>query len=286
MERIGIDLGGTNVKGVRIDQLGNINDQVSIPIKSTGWKEAVQHAVKHLRTDSSIATIGLAAPGLPDPNNHMIQFMPGRLDGLEGFDWSAYVGCDVHVLNDAHAALLAEMHLGKAKGLQDVILLTLGTGVGGALLIGGKLHRGMLQRAGSIGDMSLDAESEEIGFLKVPGTLENALGDESVGLRSGGRFLSTKELVLAYRHGDEGASEVWLRSVKKLSVALCSLINILAPQQIILGGGIAQADDALFDPLTGYMNRYEWRPDGKATAVVKATFHEYAGAIGAACWNV
>lgn len=65
---------------------------------------------------------------------------------------------------------------------------------------------------------------------------------------------------------------------------MCSLINILAPQQIILGGGIAQSNELLFKPLSEFMNQYEWRPDGNATPVVKAQFDDIAGAIGAACF--
>jgi glucokinase len=165
-------------------------------------------------------------------------------------------------------------------------MLTLGTGVGGAILIDGKLYQGRLQRAGSMGDISLNSDSEEIGFLQVPGTLEDAMGNETVSRRSNNRFHSTRELVTAYEAGDAYAKEVWLRSVKKLAVALCSLINVLAPEKIVLGGGIAQAGDSLFKPLSTCMDQYEWRPDGNATPIVKAHFNEYAGAIGAACFAI
>ena len=114
--------------------------------------------------------------------------------------------------------------------------------------------------------------------------MENAIGNESVPKRSANRFKTTSELVKAYRNGDKFASEVWLLSVKKLAVAISSLINILAPEMIVIGGGIAQADEALFDPLAIFMKQYEWRPDGKPTQIVKANFNEYAGAIGAACF--
>jgi len=112
------------------------------------------------------------------------------------------------------------------------------------------------------------------------------MGNESVPRRSNNQFQTTRQLVEAYSSGDAFAKEVWLKSVKKLAVALCSLINMLAPQQIVLGGGIAQSDDRLFKPLSEFMNQYEWRPDGNATPIVKATFNEFAGAIGAACFAV
>jgi len=285
MNAIGIDLGGTNVKAVLITEKGEVLAREIISIRNADWRGAVYEAFANIRAvNSEVSCTGLAAPGLPDDQNRQINYMPGRLEGLERFNWSEFLKEHVHVLNDAHAALLAEVNFGAGQGFKNVVMLTLGTGVGGAILINGELYQGVNQRAGSIGDMSLNAESEEIGFLQVPGTLEDAIGNESVPRRSNNKFQNTRELVLAYSNGDVYAKEVWLKSVKKLAVALCSLINIIAPQQVILGGGIAQADDNLFKPLAEFMNLYEWRPDGNATPVVKAHFDDFAGAIGAACF--
>jgi len=287
MNAIGIDLGGTNVKAVLITKQGEIIAREIVPIRDLDWRGAVREAFTKVKAKNpSVSCIGLAAPGLPDHSNKQINYMPGRLEGLGGFNWSDFLQNEVHVLNDAHAALLAEVNFGVAKGFKNVVMLTLGTGVGGAILINGQLYQGVNQRAGSIGDMSLNAESEGIGFLQVPGTLEDSMGNESVPKRSGNKFQTTRDLVEAYSKGDAYATEVWLLSVKKLSVALCSLINILAPEQIVLGGGIAQSDERLFKPLSEFMNQYEWRPDGNATPVVKARFNDFAGAIGAACFAV
>ncbi len=285
MNAIGIDLGGTNVKAVLIDRNGTVMDKVLVPIQNSDWRNAVYEAYSHLKiTSKNEHCVGLAAPGLPDELNKQINHMPGRLEGLEQFNWSEYLKQPIHVLNDAHAALLAEVNFGAAQGFGNVVMLTLGTGVGGAILINGRLYQGELQRAGSIGDMSLHAESEEIGYLQVPGTLEDSIGNETVPRRSGGHFNTTRELVEAYANGNALAKEVWLRSVKRLAVALCSLINILAPQLIVIGGGIAQSNDYLFKPLSEFMSLYEWRPAGHTTPIVKAQFDDYAGAIGAACF--
>lgn len=285
MNAIGIDLGGTNVKGVRMNAAGVVLNQQTIPIVAGDWKAAVRTTFEALYPKSDPAgSVGLAAPGLPDEHNRKIMFMPGRLPGLEGFEWSEFLGQPVQVLNNAHAALLAEVNFGAAKNCRNVFMLTLGTGVGGGILINGDLYQGRLQRAGSLGDISLNSESDEIGFLQVPGTLEDAIGNESVPKRSGGRYQSTRELVAAYEQGDAFASEVWLKSVKKLAVAIASLINVLAPEKVILGGGIAQANELLFEPLNQYLYHYEWRPDGKSTPIVKAHFNEYAGALGAASY--
>lgn len=288
MNVIGIDLGGTNVKAVLMTNQGKVLEQVTQPIRLGDWKSAVMDSATQLRkmNQSKVDLMGLAAPGLPDVDNKQIDFMPGRLPGLEKFNWSEFLNQQVSVINDAHAALLAEVNYGVARGIKNVVMLTLGTGVGGGILINGELYQGLLQRAGSIGDISLNSDSEEIGFLQVPGTLEDAIGNESIPKRSGQKFQSTRELVAAFEAGDRFAEEIWMRSVKKLAVALCSIINVLAPEMIVLGGGIAQAEDSLFKPLASFMNKYEWRPNGKPTPIVKANFNEYAGAIGAACFAI
>lgn len=288
MLAIGIDLGGTSVKGVLMNEYGDSQhfDQIDIVDEPSNWSGAVETLVNRFRDGAmeEVNYIGLSAPGLPDKNNRHIVHMPGRLNGIEGFNWMNLLKRDVHVLNDAHAALLAEANFGSAVGMKDVLMITLGTGVGGGILINGKLHQGKYQRAGSIADMSLNSESKEISATKIPGSLEDAIGNASVEKRSHGKYSSTKDLVDAHRAGEKEASEIWLTSVRKLAVGIVSLVNVLAPEAIVIGGGIAQAGDALFQPLQEYVSQYDWQPGGEPTPIVKAYFGEYAGAIGAACF--
>jgi glucokinase len=288
MLAIGIDLGGTCVKGVLMDEYGDIQyfDQVDIVDEPSSWSGAVETLVNRFRGAAmeEVSYIGLAAPGLPDKNNHHIVHMPGRLIGIENFSWMNLLKRDVHVLNDAHAALMAEVNFGAAVGLKDVLMITLGTGVGGGILVNGKLYQGKFQRAGSIADISLNSESTELSATKIPGSLEDAIGNASVTKRSQGKYLSTKDLVLAHQAGEKEATEVWLTSVRKLAVGISSLLNVLAPEAIVIGGGIAQADDALFIPLQNFVSHYDWQPGGEPTPILKAYFGEFAGAIGAACF--
>jgi glucokinase len=115
-----------------------------------------------------------------------------------------------------------------------------------------------------------------------PGSLEVQMGNYTVKERSGGRFGTTHELVAAYNAGDEFATEVWLRSVKYLAAAIASFVNILDPEVVIVGGGIAVAGRALFGPLEDYLAKYEWRPHGHRARIVRATLGEHAGSLGAA----
>jgi glucokinase len=187
----------------------------------------------------------------------------------------------VPVRNDAHASLLGEVWIGAARGMRDVILLTLGTGVGGAVICDGHLLRGHLGRAGHLGHISLDIHGAP-GICRTPGALEDWIGNHNIRERTGGRFATTHELVAAYRTGDPTASEAWLKSIRALACAIASFVNILDPETVLIGGGIAQAGDALFSPLAAELAGVEWRPGGHAVKVLPAALGEWAGAIGAA----
>jgi len=161
-------------------------------------------------------------------------------------------------------------------------MLTLGTGVGGAILADGKLLRGHIGRAGHLGHICLDVDSTDKSIVGMPGALECAIGNYNIRERTADGFATTHELIAAFRAGDHSAGEVWLKSIRALACALASFINIIDPEAIIIGGGIAQAGDALFDPLREELAKIEWRPGGHSVRVIPATLGEWAGAIGAA----
>jgi glucokinase len=285
---IGIDLGGTRIKAVAIDELGNMfheHYQATDDGNGANWKGAIATAVSEIRdrVKCNDALIGISAPGLPNPENTAIAYMPGRLQGLENFIWTEFLETKTFVLNDAIAAMMAEARFGAAKNRKNVVMLTLGTGVGGAILIDGKPYQGAFNKAGHIGHMVIDSEGEA-DFIGMPGSLEDAIGNCTVEKRSSGKYGSTHELLEAYRKGDRIANEVWLTSVKKLAIGIASLTNILSPEMVILGGGITEAGDDLFGPLDRYMDQYEWRAGGNKTEIVRAQYGDLAGAVGAACF--
>lgn len=285
---IGIDLGGTRIKAVAIDELGNILHQHFQPTNDgddTIWKNAILNALHEIKgiVKCTGSKTGISAPGLPNAQNSAIAFMPGRLQGLENFEWTEFLKMKTYVLNDAIAAMMAEARFGAAKDRKNVVMITLGTGVGGAILIDGKPYQGSFNKAGHIGHMVIDSEGEQ-DIIGMPGSLEDAIGNCSIEKRTSGKYKSTQQLLEAFRNGNSFAREVWLTSVKKLAIGLASLTNILSPEMIILGGGIIEADNDLFEPLREFMGKYEWRAGGNQTEIVKAQYGELAGAVGAACF--
>ncbi len=283
---LGIDLGGTNIKAVLLDEqcktLEECSDSTRDHEGNQPWKQGVRdlfHSFQE-KTGGKIDKIGISAPGLASEDNSFIAHLPNKLEGIEEFHWSEFLGMETKVLNDAHAALMAESQMGSGKGYDSIILLTLGTGVGGGVIYEGKLLQGNKGRAGHFGHISV-SNNRVRSIVGTPGTLENAIGETTVKERSYGRYQSTKDLVEAYRAGDTFATLIWLRSLQQLTRGIVSLINAFSPDIVIIGGGITKAGDALFDPLNDFMDVYEWRPGGFKTPIVRAELGDYSGAVGA-----
>jgi glucokinase len=288
---MGIDLGATRIKALACDSRGEAWKRHLEPTRDgvftdglPAWASAVRRIVAEFEKERGqrAAAIGLSAPGLAAVDGRSITFMPGRMQGLEGFDWPAFLGRpDALVLNDAQAALLGEVWRGAARGTQNALLLTLGTGVGGAIWSEGRLLRGHRNRAGHLGHICLNPQGEP-GITRVPGSLEDAIGESTLLRRSGGRFHSTAELLESAARGDLEAARVWATSIRALACGLASVINVCDPERVVLGGGIAEAGPALFDPLQQELDKVEWQLAGTRVQLVKAQLGEWAGAYGVA----
>ncbi len=286
---IGLDLGGTSVKGVAVSadgsELGRLHESYNLEVPMA-FREAVQGVAARLEAGQSspAASIGLSAPGIAAADGRSIAFMPERFPGLVGLDWARVLHRpNIPVLNDAHAALLGEAWLGAARDARNAILLTLGTGVGGAVLAEGRLLRGWSGKAGHLGHVSLDPGGP-LDITGTPGSLEDAIGNHNLQERSGGRFQTTHDLIRAHEAGDGDATALWLRSVRALAAAIVGFTNVLDPELVIIGGGIARCGETLFDPLRDMVSQFEWKVCGRAVRIAPAQLGEWAGAYGAA-WN-
>jgi len=281
---IGIDLGGTRVKALAVTAEGVELARAIAPSDGADWSEQARTLARSFapRFGPPFA-IGVAAPGLAAADGRSIAIMPGRLHGLEGLDWTRFLDAqrEVPVLNDAQSALLGEVWHGAAQGARNALLVTLGTGVGGAILCDGRLLRGHIGRAGHIGHITVNASGGP-GLVNTPGSLEDAVGNHSLPARSGGRYSDTAALVADVARGDARAVAIWQTMIRDLSAGLVSLINVVDPAVIILGGGIAGAGELLLQPLREAMDGCEWRPDGHRVDVVLARLGDLAGAYGAA----
>ncbi len=289
---VGIDLGGTQIKALAFSVEGDLLHRETHPTRDgerldgvPAWADTIRRLLRSWTARFGVEAdrVGLAAPGLPARDGRSIESMPLRMDGLERLDWGRFLERPdgVQVLNDAHAALLGEVWKGAARGRADAVLLTLGTGVGGAVLANGRLLRGAIGRAGHLGHISLDPHGP-VSILRTPGAIEELIGECSLAARTGGRFDTTRALLAAAEAGDAAATEVWARSVRALACAIVSYINVLDPEVVILGGGITEAGELLWHPLERELEQLEWRPGGHRVPIVRAELGGWAGAYGAA----
>ncbi len=284
---LGFDVGGTNVKVIAITETGETVKKEHFPTNdanSAEWAVAVPAKLAELITELGEPTgVGVSCPGIASEDHRTMTWMTGRMEEVVGFDWTAHLKLPffVPVLNDAKAALVGEAWIGAAKGARNVILLTLGTGVGGAAIVDGKLLHGACGRAGHLGHISLDPNGGP-DICRTPGSLENLIGDVTIGPRSGGRFNDTKTMLQIARSGDPSAKQIWAKSVQALAAGIVSLVNVLDPEVVILGGGMISARSELFEPLMKHMAEMEWLPFGSKVPIVPATLGEFAGSIGAA----
>lgn len=288
---LGIDLGGTKIKSVVINEAGRIldrdtlvtEDHSDIPYK---WRMNAIGLIDMKANNFGINGMikcGISAPGLVDQENRKILIMPDRLQGLEDYNWSEELDRDIFIINDGHSACLAEYEsFYKAEGIQNMITLTLGTGVGGGTIINGKIFQGEIQRAGHFGHITVNHKGNST-MTKMVGSLEHAFGNFSVEERTHNHYKTVKDLTADYAKGNTLATYWWLEAVQKLAVGVASLINVLSPEVVVIGGGITSgAGDLLMDPLKKFISLYEWRAGDYQVRLVKAKYGSFAGAIGAA----
>lgn len=287
---LGIDLGGSKVKLATVTSAGEVVDRRAAPVEEKAggpgsWSIAVKDLVEQAQTEMGVAArwVGVAAPGIVQEDRRGFLSLPDPLTGLEGLDWTEHLatGRNTTVLNDAQAALGGEHWLGAAKEVENVVLIHLGAAIGGAFVLEGRLMTGHIVRAGNFGHMCLDPKGAQ-DSAGTPGSLQLALGEDTLHARSGGHFKTNRSLVKALTEGEENAKKVWDQMMETLSCAVTSLINILDPEVIVFSGSLAAAGDLLLVPVERRLEEIEWRPNDHQVRLVQARLGTHAPAIGAA----
>ena len=283
MRQLGLDLGGTNIKLVVLEG-DQVVERRSEPTRSEEGPAAVLERLAALvRAAGEVESVGIALPGLFDRDGRGV-----LLPNLHG-DWvgrpiaaplEEAVGRPVRLINDGHAFALAEARIGAARGAEDVLCIVCGTGIGGALVIGGRLHLGVEDRAGEVGHHTVLVDGPLCGCGNR-GCLETVAGARAIAETAG--RASFDEVVASARGGDERSRAALTRAAAYIGVALANLTIFFAPQRIVVGGGVAAAGELLFDPLRAEIERRAGRVAPlSAIEIVPATLGADAGAVGAA----
>ncbi|MCF7944580.1 MAG: ROK family protein [Spirochaetia bacterium] len=291
---LGLDMGGTNLKAAVLDKHLQViktfyckpeNGKSTREMCAAEWKKLISPHLRKLEDEyhEIPSAFGISTPGIPLKDHSAIGHMPERLTDIQGLNWSSLLDFSgtIYAINDAKAAFLAEIQSEELKNKKNICMLTLGTGVGGAAMVDGILLEGHIGRAGHLGNISVDMDGMK-SLTNVPGALDNLVGNCQIKERTQGLYKDPLDLEKDYAAGKTIAVEYWLKMIKALAVGAASLINVLDPEVIILGGGIANAGDNLMKPLKAYLDLYEWRPYGTPTKIIFASQGNFSGAIGAA----
>lgn len=293
---LGVDLGGSEIKFCLQDAsnassaspvLWKIPTQDGIMLQGIpGFAHSIRSEILRIEENlgKSLEKICIAAPGLAGDGNLWIDYMPGRLKGLEKLNWTWFLNRDlpIKVINDGQAALLGEVWKGAGCGKKHAILYTIGTGVGGGIFSDGKVFRGATGRAGHLGHTSVNyLKSGDI--CGAPGSIEDTIGQVTLAQRSNGEFQNFSQLSQAFHEGSPTAMAIWEDTSQALAASIASMINITDPEIVILGGGLVETSLPVIEKVSLWLDEFEWRPSGEAVPVVSAHLGQDAGCYGAAC---
>ena len=304
MTVLGVDLGGTKCLGVTLDA-GEVVDELRVPTPKgdRAVLDEMSALVERLCGKGMPEAIGIGAPGLVDRAG-VLRFAPhlaldGELDLRSQL--ARRLGIPVVVDNDATCAAWGERAVGAARGLDDVVLVTLGTGIGGGIIAGGRLERGANGFAGEIGHMVIDPQGprcpcgqrgcwERFASGSGLGRLAREAGQAGTAARvvelAGGdpEDVRGEHVTSAVAEGDDQATEVLATFAWWLALGLANLANIFDPEAFVVGGGLVAVGDALFEPTRAAFDDLLQGAGRRAPiAVLPAALGERAGAIGAAC---
>ncbi len=295
---VGIDFGGTSVK------LGVCRDgallQTDEPIPTAHFAgptaligEMAARVARLRESFPDIAAIGIGVPGLVDFDHgfvHVLTNVPGWKHVPLKALLSEKTGLPVVVDNDANAMAYAEFRHGAAKGLRNVVALTLGTGIGGGLILDGKMFRGSCFSAGEIGQMSIHFDGLP-GHYGNLGALEKYTGNQQIAEHAVKRYAeagiardiedcSPKAIAEAAQSGDDIARGVWGEVADWLGTALANIAWLLNPDAFVIGGGVAQAGELIFAPLRQRVQKMVSPVVWERLQILPAHFSNEAGIIG------
>jgi glucokinase len=286
---LGIDVGGTKIAAGVIDRDGKILKRIERPTPTESrdeFLEQLDEMVDELRGDG-VEAIGFGLPSTIDQRT-------GRVVGsvhvpLADFDFRDHAAerfsMPVALDNDGNAAAIAEWKIGAGHGTEHMVMLTLGTGVGGGLILGGKPYRGFVGAGAEIGHMVLEYGGEPCsGNCTGHGHFEQVSSGRAADRRAVellGPGHSGRELVGAAREGNEEALEAVREIGRRLGAALGSLVNIFDPEVIVIGGGFSQARDLFLEPALETMREEALPPGRDLVRVVPALLGPDAGLVGA-----
>ena len=310
-KRIGIDVGGTNVKIALVDDNGKIIYSNSVPTYAkmgyeytvNNIKQAIRDLMKETNTTpSDIEGIGFDFPGQVDCKTGVVKLAP-NIPGWVNVPIAQMIEDEFHIPtridNDVRCAALGELKFGAGRGCENFICITVGTGIGSGIVINGKVVRGATNAAGELGHIKLQMNGGPICGCGDTGCLEAfASGPAIVAMAQeyikGGKSTKFREMAAveggeitpymvakAAEEGDPVAKRIFEIVGEYIGIGLTSVINLLNPERVIIGGGVAESGELLLGPIRKTIKERAMVVAGNAVEIVPAQLGNSAGVIGA-----
>ncbi|MFH2034054.1 MAG: ROK family protein, partial [Candidatus Margulisiibacteriota bacterium] len=283
---IAADLGGTKIQVVLADEKGKCYDHLRIPTDShLGQKEIIrkmEDAILEIVNNkpASILSIGICAPGPVDFAKGIVS-NPPNLPGWKNVKLGELLKRKFHVPvmidNDANCAALAEAKFGAGKGIKNFVYVTISTGIGGGIIIDGKLYRGAVGAAGEIGHTIMQKNGPLCGCGQH-GHFE-AMASGTAVQRMFGH--SAIELSLALKENKQWAKEALNELADNIGIGFANVVNILNPELIIVGGGLSNLGEKLLKPVRAYVKKYALPLPASSVKIAKAKLGTKAEVLGA-----
>ncbi|MCH8053790.1 MAG: ROK family protein [Planctomycetes bacterium] len=309
---IGLDLGGTFIKAVLIDRDGSLRSEAAVETQAAQGPEHVIGRLHHAAREvceragcnmDAVLGVGLGSPG-PLSADLAVVVKSANLPGWNNVPLRDRIadltGRPVAMTNDANAATYGEFWLGAGRGAKHICMLTLGTGVGGGVIVGGELLHGHFGNAGELGHLvvapgGVRCRCGQCGCLETIASssylVEKATREARRGASSAlAAVLDSKgeidvpDLLTCARQGDGVSQRLWADACAAIAAGCVLLHHAFNPQYIVLGGGMAAASDALLEPVRREFAELTWKLADDKPEIVLASLGGNAGAIGAAGW--
>lgn len=308
---VAVDLGGTNIKAAVIRDGKKIIDKIMVSTKAYKNRDALINGIaqlcrklieKNAIKKGEILGIGIGLPGLIDSKRGIVHHLV-NIEGFKNVPLKKLIEkkTDIRTFldNDVNVMTLGELHYGAGQGAKNMLCITLGTGVGGGIIINGSLYRGSSLSAGEIGHMPLNEIGPKCGCGGF-GCMEKFVGNKYIvetaakKIRAGKKTLIKKlvkgnlkrltpEIISrAAKRNDALAKAIWKEVGAHLGVTLAGVINLINPERIVIGGGVSEAGKFLFESIKRTVKERAMRVPANCAKIVKAKLGQDAGLIGAA----
>ncbi len=298
---IGIELCGSKLRGAMVNDEGVISERAEVVVQPENFVTQVNDLVSSLRRDgSSVGAAGIAIPGLVNRQSDKVitssSLSPKVRENLHA-EVMAATGLRIELENDANAAAYGEYKVGAGRGSRDMFYITLGQGIGGAIILDGKLWTGSSGFAGEVGHITIDTEGSQCvcgntGCLETVASAPNIVrranerlyrdSTSSLSRLAMNKDFTADDMVEEAMEGDDFAAMMIERTGKYIGTGVASVINLLNIERIVLGGGIMKAGDLILNPIIQEAKRRAFQPCFEATQIIAASLGEDAATIGAA----